>query len=35
MEILGKLTESVEITRKIMYIGVYMGRNNYIKGEIR
>ena len=34
-EIIGKLLESIEIKWRILYIKIYMGRNNYIKGEIR
>jgi hypothetical protein len=35
VEIIGKLAESVEIKWRILYIKINMGRNNYIKGEIR
>ncbi len=35
VEKFGKLAESVEISSDILYIKINMGRNNYIKGEIR
>ena len=35
VENFGKLAESVEILSDILYIEINMGRNNYIKGEIR